>query len=54
MKGGADTMDGKFLGVGITNAFGLWLLFVVFSIIFKVILVKYPVTGLSDIVLAGA
>ena len=47
-------MDGKFLGVGITNAFGLWLLFIVFSIIFKVILTKYPVEGLSDIVIAGA
>ena len=47
-------MDGKFLGVGITNAFGLWLLFMVFSIIFKVILIKYPVEGLTDIVIAGA
>ena len=47
-------MDGKFLGVGITNAFGLWLLFMVFSIIFKVIVVKYPVEGLTDLVLTGA
>ena len=47
-------MDGKLLGVGITNAFGLWLLFMVFSIIFKVILIKYPVEGLTDIVIAGA
>lgn len=47
-------MDGKFLGVGITNAFGLWLLFLIFSIIFKVIVVKYPVEGLTDLVLAGA
>ena len=47
-------MDGKFLGVGIMNAFGLWCLFVVFSLIAKVIVTKYPVNGVSEVVLAGA
>ena len=47
-------MDGKFLGVGIINAFGLWCLFVAFSLIAKVIVTKYPVTGVSEVVLAGA
>lgn len=47
-------MDGKFLGVGIVNAFGLWTLFIIFSVMAKVILTKYPVNGLSEIVLAGA
>lgn len=47
-------MDGKFLGVGIVNAFGLWCLFVVFSLMAKVIFTKYPVTGVSEIILTGA
>lgn len=47
-------MDGKFLGVGLINAFGLWCLFVVFSLIAKVIATKYPVDGVTDVILAGA
>ena len=47
-------MDGKFLGVGIVNAFGLWCLFMVFSLVAKVIVTKYPVNGLTETVLAGA
>ena len=47
-------MDGKFLGVGIMNAFGLWCLFVLFSVVAKVIVTKYPVSGVSEVVLAGA
>ena len=47
-------MDGKFLGVGITNAFGLWCLFLIFSIIAKVIFTKYHVDGVSEVVLAAA
>lgn len=47
-------MDGKFLGVGIVNAFGLWCLFIVFTLMAKVIFTKYPVTGLSEVVLAGS
>lgn len=47
-------MDGKFLGVGIINAFGLWCLFMVFSLVAKVVATKYPISGLSEAVLAGA
>ena len=47
-------MDGKFLGVGISNAFGLWCLFLIFSLVFKVIFTKYHVNGVSEVVLAAA
>ena len=47
-------LDGKFLGVGIVNALGLWLLFVMFSVMAKVIFTRYHVNGVSEIVLAGA
>lgn len=47
-------MDGKFLGVGIMNALGLWLLFMMFSLIAKVIFTRYHVNGLSEMVIAGA
>lgn len=47
-------MNTKFLGVGIVNAFGLWMLFIIFSVMAKVIVTRYPVPGLSEIVLTGA
>ena len=47
-------MDGKFLGVGIINAFGLWCLFVVFSLVAKVLAAKYHVDGVSEVILTGA
>ena len=47
-------MDGKFLGVGVVNAFGLWCLFVLFSVVAKVIVTKYPINGLTDVILTGA
>ena len=47
-------MNSKFLGVGIVNALGLWMLFVIFSVMAKVIFTRYPVSGLSEVVLAGA
>ena len=47
-------MDGKFLGVGVVNAFGLWCLFVLFSVVAKVIVTKYPINGLSEVILTGA
>lgn len=47
-------MDGKFLGVGIVNAFGLWCLFMVFSIVAKVIFTKYEIAGVSEVVRAAA
>ena len=47
-------MDGKFLGVGILNAFGLWCLFMIFSVDAKVIATKYPIEGVSEVILTGA
>ena len=47
-------MDAKFLGVGVVNAFGLWCLFLIFSVIAKVIATKDPNSGVSDVILAGA
>ena len=47
-------MDSKFLGVGVINAFGLWCLFVLFSVVAKVVVTKYPVSGLSEVILTGA
>ena len=44
----------KFLGVGLKNALGLWLLFLIFSLMAKVILTKYHVEGLSEVVNAGS
>lgn len=46
-------MDGKFLGVGIKNALGLWLLFLLFSVVAKVIFTKYEIEGLSEVVRAS-
>lgn len=40
----------KFLGVGLVNAIGLWLLFVLLTVGAKVISVKYPIDGISDII----
>lgn len=42
----------KFLGVGLVNAIGLWFLFVLLTCGAKVISVKYPITGLSEIIQA--
>jgi hypothetical protein len=42
-------MDGKFLGLGITNLFLIFLLFTVFSLIAKVVFTKYPVEGVSQL-----
>ena len=44
----------KFLGIGLKNAIGLWALFLLFSLMAKVILTKYPIEGLSEVVNAGA
>jgi len=52
MKGG-DNMSEKFLGVGLVNVFGIFLMVTIFSLISKVVLTKYPISGLSEIVQAS-
>lgn len=44
----------KFAGVGLGNIFIIWLCTVLLGVMAKVILTKYPVTGLSEIFLVGA
>lgn len=44
----------KFGGVGLKNIFLIWVCCVFFSLIFKVILTKYPVQGLTEVILVGA
>lgn len=40
----------KFLGVGLVNALGLWFLFVLLTVGAKVIVTKYPINGLTEII----
>lgn len=42
----------KFLGVGLVNAIGLFILFVIFINGAKVISVKYPIPGISELIQA--
>ena len=44
----------KFLGIGLTNALGLWCLFFLISLVVKVIFTTYEVEGLSEVIRAGA
>ena len=43
-------MDGKFLGVGLTNALGIAILTMLVSCVLKVIFTQHEVEGLSDVV----
>lgn len=43
----------KFLGLGLVNILGLWLLFTIFSAFAKTIALSHPIEGVSDIILAG-
>lgn len=44
----------KFLGIGLKNAIGLWLLFMLFSLVIKTVFTKYEVEGVSEVVRAAA
>ena len=44
----------KFAGVGLKNIFLIWMCCVLLSLMAKVLLIQYPVTGLSEIVVVGA
>ena len=43
-------MEGKFLGIGLTNAIGIALFTMIVSVILKVIFTKYEVEGVSQVV----
>lgn len=40
----------KFLGLGLTNLIGVSIFTILFIVIAKVLLVKYPITGVSEVV----
>lgn len=44
----------KFAGVGLVNIFIIWLCCIAFSVIAKVIVTKYPIEGVSQVILTGA
>ena len=44
----------KFAGVGLKNIFLIWLVCMVFSLMAKVIVAKYPIDGLTQIVMVGS
>lgn len=52
MKGGGKVSD-KFLGVGLVNVFGIFLMVTVLSVIAKVVLTKHPVSGISELIQAS-
>lgn len=45
-------MGDKLAGVGLQNIFILWILIMLMTVAAKVIIVKYPVKGLSEIIQA--
>lgn len=49
MKRGLQMGD-KFLGIGLTNAIILFILYMIFSVFVKVIFTKHEVEGVSEIV----
>ena len=42
----------KFGGVGLGNMFIIWLCCMIFTVIAKVLVTKYPVKGISEVVLS--
>ncbi len=47
-------MDGdKFLGVGLKTALLLWVFFMILTPLAKSLTVKYPIKGVSEIILAN-
>lgn len=40
----------KFMGLGLVNIIGLWFLFVLLTAGAKVLSVKYPIAGLSELI----
>ena len=46
-------MEGKFLGMGLKNLLGIWILFTIFSLVAKVVFTKYEIPGVSEIFIAA-
>lgn len=43
-------MESKFLGIGLKNAIGLFLLYLLFSVMLKIVFTQHEVSGVSEIV----
>lgn len=43
----------KFGGVGLKNIIVIWIMCMILTIMFRVIMVKYPVAGLKEVALAA-
>lgn len=44
----------KFAGVGLGNIFIIWLCCLLISLAAKIIAAKYPIPGVSEVIMAGA
>lgn len=42
-------MDAKFMGMGIKNLIGCAIFTILFIIVFKIVMAKYPVKGVSEL-----
>ncbi|WP_215586109.1 hypothetical protein [Bacillus mycoides] len=43
-------MEGKFAGIGLKNILAIFFLFIIFIVMAKVVLTKYPVKGISEVI----
>ncbi|WP_179865938.1 hypothetical protein [Bacillus wiedmannii] len=43
-------MEGKFAGIGMKNILAIWFLFIILTVMAKVILTKYPIKGISEVI----
>lgn len=43
-------MDGKFLGLGLTNIILIWMIFIALTVIAKTVLNQYEVPGLTMVI----
>ena len=46
--------EGKFAGVGLGNIFIIWLVCMVFTLAAKIIAARYPIAGVSEVIMVGA
>lgn len=42
-------MEGKFLGLGLTNIVLLWIMFIALTLIVKTVVLNYNIPGLTEI-----
>lgn len=42
-------MEGKLLGLGLKNIIGLFLLFAIMKLVIRVVAVKHPIAGVTEV-----